>query len=100
MYKTVRFFTDMQDGNHAYHEGDIYPRDGLTVSEERLAELASNKNRRKTPLIAKVEEKKDVDADMPGVEELVRPKSTETPRKNNNRRRKNTKPRVSDADKE
>lgn len=58
MYKTIKFFQDMKDNNYPYEAGDIYPREGLKVSEERLAELASDKNLRKEPLIAKVEEKK------------------------------------------
>lgn len=58
MYKTIKFFQDLQDNNYPYEVGDIYPREGLEVSEERLEELASDKNLRKEPLIAKVEEKK------------------------------------------
>ena len=48
----------MKDNNYPYEAGDIYPREGLEVSEERLSELASDKNLRKEPLIKKVEEKK------------------------------------------
>jgi hypothetical protein len=58
MYKAIKFFQDLKDNNYPYEAGDIYPREGLKVSEERLAELASDKNLRKEPLIAKVEEKK------------------------------------------
>ena len=58
MYKTIKFFQDMKDNNYPYEAGDIYPREGLEVSEERLSELASDKNLRKEPLIKKVEEKK------------------------------------------
>ena len=44
-YKVLKFFMDSQDGNRSYVTGDIYPRDGLTPSDERIAELASTKNR-------------------------------------------------------
>ena len=52
MYKVIKFFTDLQDGKHPYYVGDKFPREGVTVSEERIAELASSKNKQKTPLIA------------------------------------------------
>ena len=58
MYKVIKYFEDLQDNNHPYEAGDTYPREGLKVSEERLVELASDKNLRKEPLIKKVEEKK------------------------------------------
>lgn len=51
MYKVLSYFTDLQDGEHPYHEGDAYPREGLEVSEERLIELSTAANRRKKPLI-------------------------------------------------
>lgn len=51
MYKVIVKFTDLQDGNRAYNVGDIFPRVGLKVTDERIAELASDKNRRGLPLI-------------------------------------------------
>lgn len=54
MYKTFIYFEDLQDENHAYNPGDEFPREGLEVSEERLEELSTDKNRRKKPLIKKV----------------------------------------------
>ena len=56
MYKVLKYFTDLQDNGHPYNEGDIFPRDGLIVSESRLQELSSTKNRRKEVLIELVEE--------------------------------------------
>lgn len=56
MYKVIKHFCDLQDKNHSYNEGDIFPREGLEVSEERLAELAGSQNRQGTPLIKAVEE--------------------------------------------
>ena len=58
MYKVIKFFADLQDNNNAYNVGDIYPRAGLEVSEERLAELAGSDNKQGQPLIALAEEPK------------------------------------------
>ncbi|HHQ6759041.1 TPA: Rho termination factor N-terminal domain-containing protein [Staphylococcus aureus] len=57
MYKVVEYFEDTQDNRRPYHEGDIYPRDGLEVSEERLAELSTTNNRRNLIAIKLVEDK-------------------------------------------
>lgn len=51
MYRVVKYFEDLQDNRHPYNEGDIFPREGLTVTEERLKELSSENNKRKTRLI-------------------------------------------------
>ena len=58
MYKVIKHFVDLQDNNHPYHAGDIFPRSGLEVSEDRLAELAGSENLQGVPLIQFVEEKK------------------------------------------
>ena len=55
MYRVIKYFTDLQDNNHAYHVGEQFPHDGMEVSEARLIELSTNKNRQNVPLIAKVE---------------------------------------------
>ena len=60
MYKVLTYFTDMQDKNYPYNEGDIFPRDGLKVSEARLKELSSTNNKRGIKLIELVEEKEEV----------------------------------------
>ena len=59
MYKVISYFTDLQDFNHPYKVGDTFPRLGLKVSNERLEELASSKNKQGKPLIEKVEEVKE-----------------------------------------
>ena len=56
MYEVIVDFTDLQDNNYRYHAGDKFPRKGFKVSEERIEELATNKNRRRIPMIVKVEE--------------------------------------------
>lgn len=57
MYEVIRDFTDLQDNEYPYSVGDIFPHDGLEVSEERLKELSSSQNLQKRPLIKKVENK-------------------------------------------
>ena len=81
MYKAIRQFTDLQDNNHAYYPGDTFPRKGLTVSEERLEELSTDKNRRHTPMIQLVESPKK--AETPEKVEIPedRPKKPETGKK-------------------
>lgn len=56
MYKVIEAFTDLQDGKHLYRVGDAFPRKGLTVTEERLEELAGSKNRLHKPLIEAVQQ--------------------------------------------
>ena len=61
MYKVVVLFTDLQDDNHLYNVGDIYPRKGRRATKKRIAELASIENKRGVQLIAEVEEEKSDD---------------------------------------
>ena len=56
-YKVIEYFEDLQDNGRPYNVGDVFPVDGNTVTAERLAELASNQNRRRIPLIEEVVEK-------------------------------------------
>ena len=55
MYKALVYFTDLQDNRYAYNAGDVFPRIGLEVSEERLAELSGSNNKRGIPVIEFVE---------------------------------------------
>ena len=58
MYKAIKFFTDLQDNNHPYNVGDVFPRDGLEVTDARIAELSGSNNKQGEPLIvAAVEDK-------------------------------------------
>lgn len=57
MYKVIKSFTDLQDNNYAYSVGDTFPHNGVEVGAERIAELASDKNRRHIPLIEEIAEK-------------------------------------------
>lgn len=58
MYEVIRDFTDLQDNEYPYSVGDIFPREGLNVGEERLKELSGSQNLQKRPLISKIEKKK------------------------------------------
>lgn len=58
MYKVIKYFVDLQDNNREYNVGDIFPHADLTVSEDRLAELAGSGNKRGVPLIQLVEDEK------------------------------------------
>ena len=57
MYKVIKYFTDLQDNNYAYHVGDTFPHNGVEVGAERIAELASDTNLQGVPLIEEVVEK-------------------------------------------
>lgn len=58
MYKVVEFFHDLRDGGHPYKPGDVFPRDGVEASKDRIAELSGTNNARGMKLIEKVEERK------------------------------------------
>jgi hypothetical protein len=55
MYRVVKYFLDLQDNNYPYNAGDKFPRSGLKVTKERLAELAGSDNKQGVPLIQLVE---------------------------------------------
>lgn len=56
MYRVIKHFVDLHDNDHSYEEGDIFPREGVSVLKERIAELAGSDNKQHTPLIELVEE--------------------------------------------
>ena len=56
MYKVIKHFIDLHDNDHSYNEGDIFPREGVDVSKERIEELAGSNNKQHTPLIELVED--------------------------------------------
>lgn len=80
MYKVIESFADIQDNRHVYKAGDSFPRGGVIVSEERIAELSSDKNRRGKPLIEKAEEKKPVEAPKAEKVEAVKEVTAEKPK--------------------
>ena len=56
MYKVIEYFTDLQDKEHPYLPGDVFPREGIKVSADRLKELSGKDNKRGIPLIKEVKE--------------------------------------------
>lgn len=56
MYRAAIEFADLRDAKHLYHAGDKFPREGLTVSNERIAELSGTANKMRRPLIVEVKE--------------------------------------------
>ena len=57
MYEVIHFFTDLNDDNHTYHTGDKFPRDGVSVSDDRVKELSGNGNKLGLSLIKAVSAK-------------------------------------------
>ena len=61
MYQVVITFKDLQDDGHVYKVGDVFPREGHEVSDERITELSSTDNKRGVVLIKEVKkESKEV----------------------------------------
>lgn len=56
MYRVIKAFADLQH-HHAYSVGDTFPHSGVEIDAERIAELASDKNRLGVPLIEEIAEK-------------------------------------------
>lgn len=50
---------DMEDENHLYKKGDIYPREGLKPTKKRINELSSKKNKIGEVLIEAVKNEKE-----------------------------------------
>lgn len=76
MYRVLKFFTDLQDNNYAYNEGDTFPREGLVVSTDRFEELSSDKNKRGIPLIELLPFTEDEAKKEEPKEEKPKPKRT------------------------
>ena len=50
-YRVLEDFSDKQDDRRPYKVGDVYPREGLDPSPQRIAELLSSDNARHRPVI-------------------------------------------------
>ena len=61
-FKVLRPFRDLEDTNKTfpngreYAEGDLYPSVFLDLSEERIEELTTNKNKMGRPVVEIIEE--------------------------------------------
>lgn len=78
MYKVIKHFIDLHDNDHSYNEGDIFPREGVDVSKERIQELAGSDNKQHTPLIELVEEDPDNTAGADTAEKNIKSREEET----------------------
>lgn len=82
MYGVIRHFTDLQDNNYKYVEGDTYPREGYEPSAERIEELSTDKNKQNTVLIVPIVDEaiEEVKEEMPEISEISEV-SAEKPKK-------------------
>ena len=62
-YKVLTYFTDKEDHEYPYNEGDLYPRDGLEPDAGRIMELSTSANIRGIKLIAEIGSKRNEDND-------------------------------------
>ena len=63
MWRVIAYFEDLQDNSRPYNPGDAFPREGLSVSPERLKELSGPENLQKRPLIAFEGKAKEIPAE-------------------------------------
>ncbi|WP_271401517.1 hypothetical protein [Salinicoccus roseus] len=57
VYKVLQVITDLEDNDRRYDPGkDLYPREGLEPSEERVQALLKGHNRQQRPVIGELEE--------------------------------------------
>lgn len=63
-YEVIKYFVDLQDGDHEYNVGVKFPRGNKKATPERLAELSGSRNRQGKPLIEKVEQAEQADNDQ------------------------------------
>lgn len=75
-------FVDLEDGHHIYSKGDIYPREGLNVSDERIMQLLSTQNKAHKSFIGRIAEQTNEES---SVVEIKTVETVEQPKK---RRRK------------
>ena len=60
-YRVLKYFTDKEDHDFPYNEGDTYPREGLNVDDGRILELSTSANARGEKLIEEVKSKYKAD---------------------------------------
>lgn len=79
MYRVIETFRDMRDGR-LYLAGDPYPRSGVEVSAERLAELSGTGNKQHRPMI-RLEKPKEASQPKEEKPQEEKPVRKRTPRK-------------------
>jgi gas vesicle protein len=76
-------FVDLEDGHHMYRVGDVYPRAGLNVSEERIMQLLSTQNKAHKSFLERVAEQTNEESsavETETVETVEQPKKRRTKR--------------------
>lgn len=59
-FKVLHRFIDLQGKNRAYEEGDIFPKPAnKKLTDERIEELTTNKNKRGKALIEEIKEEQE-----------------------------------------
>lgn len=85
IYRVIEGFYDLQDPEgksfHLYNKGDIYPREGVEPTKERIAELSGKGNQRKQPLIEEISEETASEETAPEASD-----AEETPKKRRSRK--------------
>ena len=74
MYIVVSNFKDLQDNEHVYMIGDIYPRVEKSIkdiTEERIKELETTDNKKKEILIKKIEIRAEEDDVISAEEDTI-----------------------------
>lgn len=71
MHRVIEKFVDLEDNHHIYEIGDVYPREGYSPKNKRIKELCSEKNKRKVPLIASIDDINEEITDDEKVDEIV-----------------------------
>lgn len=93
-YIVIHAFVDLCDKHYIYRPGDPFPRDGVKISADRIAELASANNKMKKPVIEAVPGEKKMPYEKPMIIEVPAADSvgdsvpSETPKKRG-RKKKN-----------
>jgi len=59
IYRVIHKFKDLEDNGYIYNVGDIYPRQDVIASRERIDELRGDKNKIGKPLIKAERKKKE-----------------------------------------
>ena len=77
VFKVVKDFCDSKDNRHVYRTGDVFPRDGVTADDKRIAELASVDNMRGEILIKAVAEHGEPTHSEPVEMAKIEPESVE-----------------------
>lgn len=56
MYIVIKEFVDLENNEHRYKAGDVFPFDNKKVSQERIINLATSLNNLGAPLITFIED--------------------------------------------